>query len=148
MIERYKEYSLLFTNPVIATEPSDDEEQVSEKNYLLGYSQFLAELVKYNVLHPDLFVETLEHLIGNIPVAARLSTGKRTLENYVDCLLRILREIKTQNTALAATLRTVLKVRFLAVLEPLTIKDVPEFVSLSAKGRFGIIDIVRLIKSL
>ena len=123
MIERYKEYSALFSSlpTTLVAAPSDDEEDtLSEKKYFLGYSQFLAELVKYNVLNPDLFTETLQNIIGNIPVAARLPAGegKRALETYVDCMLRILREIKTQQTPLATSLRAILKERFVTVLEP------------------------------
>ena len=153
MIERYKEYSALFGSlpTTLVAAPSDDEEDtLSEKKYFLGYSQFLAELVKYNVLNPDLFTETLQNIIGNIPVAARLPAGegKRALETYVDCMLRILREIKTQQTPLAASLRAILKERFVTVLEPLTVKDAPDYTSLGPKSRFGITDIVKLIKSM
>lgn len=146
MVNLYREYSLVFDD-ISETTGGDSHEKVAEKNYRRGYSQFLAELVKYNVLDVELFVGTLQRIIGNIPVVAKTEGGKYTLDEYIDCLLRILKAIESERTSLANSLRTVLKERFVSVLEPLTIKN-PDYVALSPKGRFGLIDIVRLIRAL
>ena len=149
MVLRYKEYSHVFED--ISEMTSDSYatliESNSDKNYRRGYSQFLAELVKYNVLEVDLFVETLQNIIGAIPVVARVESGKMTLEEYIDCLLRILKAIQTEKSGLALSLRKILKERFVSVLEPMTVKD-PLNVGLTPKGRFGIVDIVKMIKAL
>ena len=149
MVLRYKEYSHVFED--ISEMTSDSYatliETNSDKNYRRGYSQFLAELVKYNVLEVDLFVETLQNIIGAIPVVARVESGKMTLEEYIDCLLRILKAIQTEKSGLALSLRKILKERFVSVLEPMTVKD-PLNVGLTPKGRFGIVDIVKMIKAL
>jgi hypothetical protein len=149
MVLRYKEYSHVFEDISEVTSDSYAKliETNSEKNYRRGYSQFLAELVKYNVLDADLFVETLQNIIGAIPVVAKVESGKTTLEEYIDCLLRILQAIQTEKTSLALSLRKILKERFVSVLEPMTVKD-PLNVGLTPKGRFGIMDIVKLIKTL
>ena len=149
MVLRYKEYSHVFEDISEVTSDSYAKliETNSEKNYRRGYSQFLAELVKYNVLDADLFVETLQSIIGAIPVVAKVESGKTTLEEYIDCLLRILQAIQTEKTSLALSLRKILKERFVSVLEPMTAKD-PLNVGLTPKGRFGIMDIVKLIKTL
>ena len=149
MVLRYKEYSHVFED--ISEMTSDSYatliESNSDKNYRRGYSQFLAELVKYNVLEVELFVETLQNIIGAIPVVARVESGKITLEEYIDCLLRILKAIQTEKSGLALSLRKILKERFVSVLEPMTVKD-PLNVGLTPKGRFGIVDIVKMIKAL
>jgi len=149
MVLRYKEYSHVFEDISDVTSDSYTKliETNSEKNYRRGYSQFLAELVKYNVLDVDLFVETLQSIIGAIPVVAKLESGKVTLEEYIDCLLRILKAIQTERSGLALSLRKVLKERFVLILEPMTVKD-PVYLGLTTKGRFGIMDIVKMIKAL
>ena len=149
MVARYKEYSHVFEDISDVTSDSYTKlvEKNSEKNYRRGYSQFLAELVKYNVLDADLFVETLQSIIGAIPVVAKVETGRLTLEEYIDCLLRILKAIQTERSSLALSLQKILKERFVSILEPMTLKD-PANVGLSPKGRFGIVDIVKMIKAL
>jgi hypothetical protein len=149
MVIRYKEYSHVFEDISEVTSDSYAAlvETNSEKNYRRGYSQFLAELVKYNVLEADLFVETLQSIIRAIPVVARVESGKLTLEEYIDCLLRILKAIQTERTSLALSLQKVLKERLVVMLEPMTVKD-PLNVGLSPKARFGIIDIVKMIRTL
>lgn len=149
MVVRYKEYLHVFKDISEVTSDSYSSlvKKNSEKNYRRGYSQFLAELVKYNVLNTELFVETLESIIGAIPVVAKLETGKLTLEEYIDCLLRIMNAIRTERSSLALSLHKILKERFVSILEPLTVKN-PANIGLTTKGRFGLVDIVDMIKAL
>jgi hypothetical protein len=118
----------------------------SDKTYRLGYAQFLGELVKYNVLDTSLFVESIGSIVGKIPAIASAINGKRLLEDYCECLIRILRAIQTEKSPVSTSLRTIVKERFLEHLIPYTMKgSCASYKSLSQKGRFMIMDITDMV---
>ena len=151
MVERYREFSSIFADVSEEDLATEDYtallEANSEKAYRLGYAQFLGELIKYDILNKDLFVETLNNIITKIPTLVDATNGKILLEEYGECLMRILRAIQNEKSAVATALRTVVKERFLAPLEPYTAKGCcATYKGLSPKGRFMILDITDMIR--
>ena len=144
MVNRYKEFSAIFEDISEVELGPDDYKALLEGNadkaYRLGYAQFLGELIKYNLLDTELFLSTLQSIICNIPVIADKVNGKHMVEEYITCLMRILNAIQGERTGKMATLKAALKERFLAILEPLTVKGAP-YKSLSPKARCLLMDI-------
>jgi hypothetical protein len=151
MVERYREFSAIFAD-ISEEELSVEDykallEANSDKAYRLGYAQFLGELAKYNVLDTALFVESIGSIVGKIPAIADATNGKRLLEDYCECLIRILRAIHTEKSSVATSLRTIVKERFLEPLMPYTVKGCcASYKSLSPKGRCMILDITDMVK--
>jgi len=151
MVERYREFSAIFAD-ISEEELSVEDykallEANSDKAYRLGYAQFLGELTKYNVLDTSLFVESIGSIVGKIPTIVNATNGKRLLEDYCECLIRILRAIQVEKSPVATSLRAIVKERFLEPLMPYTVKGCcASYKSLSPKGRCMILDITDMVK--
>jgi len=150
MVNRYKEYIAIFSDvseSPVAGDGKSVVEAATVKKYRLGYSQFLAEMIKYNILDAELFLSTIQTIVESLPKVAATSESRKLLEEYAHCLMRILKGIQGQTTPLAMALKSALRDRFAPLLQPLTKKN-PELPSLSDTGRFTIMDILDKIKIL
>ena len=150
MIVRYRDYIAIFqdvSEAVVASDSKSVIEATSIKKYRMGYSQFLAELIKYNILDTALFLETIETIVNNLPKVAVAPDSTKLFEEYANCLMRILKGVQGQTTVLALALKEALKVKFTPTLSVLTEKN-PALPSLSNRGRFTIQDLLDGIKSL
>jgi hypothetical protein len=148
LIERYKAYCNIFTE-IGNTGAEDYDEYLAanaEKTYRLGYSQFLAEMLKYTVIDSDLFVCTLESIIDNIPKLLVMEGKKALVEEYTDCLMRILQGVQRERTPAAIQLRAILKERFLGTLR-LSAAPSTTFTCQSQRGRFTMERIVAMIEA-
>jgi hypothetical protein len=91
MIELYKEYMNIFEE--ISEEECTNYDDLLKRNcakkYRLGYSQFLAELVKYDVLDKDLLTKTITTIVEKVPKTATSTDFSKIGEEYADCLLKI-----------------------------------------------------------
>ena len=125
-----------------------------EKKYRRGYSQFLAELIKHDVIDTDIFIKTVNTIIGQIELNLNKKESMKLVEEYADCLNRIMRAIREDNTVdtdsddsddeeaekKVVAIRETLKGEFSKRIEPLTIRQA-ENVGLSNKARFTFLDI-------
>ena len=150
MVVRYRDYVAIFqdvSEAVVATDSKSVIEATSIKKYRMGYSQFLAELIKYNILDTALFLETIETIVNNLPKVAAAEESTKLFEEYANCLMRILKGVQGQTTVLALALKGALKTKFAPTLSVLTEKN-PALPSLSNRGRFTIQDLLDGIKGL
>ncbi len=147
LIERYKAYSNIFADIGDTTAADYDAylEANAEKKYRLGYSQFLAEMLKYTVIDSELFVSTLQTIIDTIPKLLELNGKGPFVEEYTDCLMRILQAIQREHTPAAIQLRGVLKMRFLETLRA-TSRPASSFKCQTQRGRFTMERIVAIIE--
>lgn len=108
-----------------------------EKKYRLGYSQFIAELFKYNVVSTNDLHNTIAAILNNMAVLTTQQEQKATVEEYADCLVRIVRVL-----ADAKTIRSEIAERHVATMGALKVlsEDRP---SLSNKARFAMMDLER-----
>jgi hypothetical protein len=146
LIERYKAYCNIFAD-LGDTTAADYEtylEENAEKKYRLGYSQFLAEMLKYTVIDSDLFVCTLQSIIDNIPRLLEMDGKGRFVEEYTDCLMRILQAVQRERTPAALQLRAVLRERFVSTLRAAS-KPSSAFKCQTQRGRFTMERIVTII---
>jgi len=151
MVDRYREFSAIFADISEEELSSEDYKALleanSDKAYRLGYAQFLGELTKYDVLDTGLFVDTIDSIVTKIPTIVNAVNGKRLLEDYCECLIRILRAIQNEKSAIATSLRSMVKERFLEPLMPYTVKGCcASYKSLSPKGRCMILDITDMVR--
>ena len=150
MVVRYRDYIAIFqdvSEAVVASDSKSVIEATSIKKYRMGYSQFLAELIKYNILDTALFLETIETIVSNLPKVAAAPDSTKLFEEYANCLMRILKGVQGQSTVLALALKDALKTRFTSTLSVLTKKN-PALPSLSNRGLFTIQDLLDGIKDL
>jgi hypothetical protein len=66
-----------------------------EKKYRLGYSQFLAELTALEILPPECLRKIFGTLFELINKHSKVPEKRMLVDEYVDCLLRMSRVLKT-----------------------------------------------------
>jgi len=118
-----------------------------EKKYRRGYSQFLAELIKHDVIDTETFMKSINKIISQVEANRVRSDSIKLNEEFADCLMKITKAIwsdvnsdddDTENKI--NTIRTTLKEEIATRIHPLTVRH-PDAVGLSNKARFTFLDI-------
>ena len=100
-------YLLIFDDVHESTSNDYNEFVESQKNkqYRLGYSQFLAELTGLEILDLDLLNSTFQKILKNM-LAIGVQEDKKTLmDEYCDCLSRMAKVLKKKNGKFFVTAR-------------------------------------------
>ncbi len=142
MATLYGEYIQIFEeiDESSAADYDDFVKRTEQKKYRLGYSQFLAELIKHGTVNTELFMKTVQTICKQLIQTAKKDDSTRIVEEYADCLSRIMKAIQT-----SVTNESIMHIRKeickdVECLQPYTKKD-PANKSLSNKARFGLMDI-------
>ncbi len=116
------------------------EQHNIEKKYRLGYSQFLAELTALEILPPECLLKIFKTLFELINKHSRVPEKKMLVEEYVDCLLRMAKVLKTPSDFFNRIRKMILKDNAQCLDLFINLRD-NTFVSLSPKSRFLLMDI-------
>jgi len=146
MATLYGEYIQIFEeiDESSAADYNDFVKRTEQKKYRLGYSQFLAELIKHGTVNTDFFMKTVQTICKQLTHAAKKEDSTRIVEEYADCLSRIMKAIQTSTAT--ESIKSIRKeiCADAAILEPFTKKD-PANKSLSNKARFAMMDIYEAV---
>jgi hypothetical protein len=111
-----------------------------EKQYRLGYSQFLAELISKGVLQTDELILLFSKILEQISKVSRESKEKiSTVDEYVQCILRMTKALK--NNPMIVNLEI-----FEEPIQYLIQNQSSEFPGLSKKSQFGLMDCLDILK--
>lgn len=113
-------------------------QKVKEKKYRLGYSQFIAELAKLEILPLTILSATFTKLVTLLSSNLTDLTKKTLLEEYADCLLRMTRVFKGRNTVFTKLARQTLS----PTIQELRTRSQE---SCSSKVRFALMDICDIL---
>ena len=126
-----------------------------EKKYRRGYSQFLAELIKYNVIDTDIFMKTVTKIITQIENNLKIVEAVKINEEYGDCLMKIMKAIREDSYGgddtdltkrnMIETIRQSLKIDIIHRIHHLTERHI-EYLGLSNKARFTFLDVYESIQ--
>ena len=121
-----------------------------EKKYRRGYSQFLAELIKYNTIDTDTFIKTLLTIITQIELNASNTDSIKLNEEFGDCLMKVMKAIRTNMVDMdddhpIYQVRNILKHDIMDRIQPLSLKRT-DLVGISNKARFTFLDIYESIQ--
>ena len=137
MVVLYKEYMSIFEDLTVEENTTGSYEEFVASNihkkYRLGYSQFLAELIKNNIIDNELFLKTVKTIADQIPVVAADPKKTKLGEEYADCLVRIVRAINNRDMFNAMK-------EIIEILKPFTEKTPGN--NLTMKARFALLDVV------
>lgn len=124
-----------------------------EKKYRRGYSQFLAELIKHNVIDTELFTKTINTIISQVEINIKNKDATKINEEYADCMMKIMKAIQTEyvqdddysseeedKEPVVITIRQILKGSPIKRIQTLTARN-SENIGLSNKARFTFLDI-------
>lgn len=141
MVVLYKEYMEIFGEVEEADAANYDEfvSRTSQKKYRLGYSQFLAELVKHNVLDRELLLQTIYLINAQVPKVAANSQYNKIGEEYADCLLRIVCALADSKSESSCSVCAQIKGEISPKIQPYTVKSAEN--KLTMKARFALLDV-------
>jgi hypothetical protein len=111
-----------------------------EKKYRLGYSQFLAELTALEILPPECLLKIFKTLFDLINKHARIPEKRMLVDEYVDCLLRMSRVLKSPSEFFGSIRKVIHKENSKQLDLFINLRDAT-FPSLSPKSRFLLMDI-------
>ena len=116
------------------------------KKYRRGYSQFLTELIRHNVINTDAFMKTIHQIIRHVNTTVK--DAVKLNEEFADCLMKILRAIMTfESTDEIDAVKILLKKDVMKQIQPFTIRNA-EYEGISNKARFTFLDLYEGIMKL
>jgi hypothetical protein len=125
-----------------------------EKKYRRGYSQFLAELIKHNVIDTDTFIRIITKIISQVEANCTNKESVKLNEEFADFFMKIMKAIRTdgvqeqdESENNIQVIRQLLKQDIIGRIQPLTVRD-PERLGLSNKARFTFLDIYESIQKI
>ena len=118
----------------------DFVESQKNKQFRLGYSQFLAELSALEILDLGLLNTTFQKILNNMLVNGALEDKKTLMEEYCDCLSRMAKVLKKKSNQFFVKARATVYGANRAALDRL-IDNQAEFPSETNKTRFILMDI-------
>lgn len=153
MANLYSQYMEIFDEVVEASAENYNEvcKRNVEKKYRRGYSQFLAELIKHDVIDTEIFMKTVNKIISQVELNSKSNEAIKLNEEFADCLMRIIRAIQAgvgsdndesdeEGELKIEFIRTSLKTETLLRIKPLTMRST-EIKGMSNKARFTFLDI-------
>ena len=138
----YSKYMNIFDEVSETTEETYNEfcTRNIKNKYRRGYSQFLAELIKYNIIDIDIFIKTVNKIISQIEYNCTNTESVKLNEEYSDCLMKITKAIKTGTDKNITQINTIFKTDILHRIQPLTLRN-SDNLGMSNKARFTMLNI-------
>jgi hypothetical protein len=153
MANLYSVYMAIF-DEVVDTKAENYHEVCArnvQKKYRRGYSQFLAELIKYNVIDINIFMKTVNKIVSQIENNVKVVEAIKINEEYSDCLIKIMKALHGDafngnlNTSMVDNIKQNIKLDMLSRIECLSMRN-SENTGISNKMRFTILDIFERIQ--
>lgn len=151
----FEELSRLYTNymeifdevgvNIFAVGVSEFEQKNIDKKYRQGYSQFIAELTGLEILSLESLTLLCSKIISLIITYSQQTDKKPLIDEYVDCLLKMSKVLKTKKTPFFNQIKQgILRDNNDKLINLINPKN--EHISLSSKSRFLLMDIYDIIK--
>lgn len=149
MAQLQSNYMLIFDD-VLESESKEYSlfvEAQKNKQYRLGYSQFLAELTALEILDLDVLNSTFKRILQNMKVFGKEEDKKTLLEDYSDCLFRMAKVLKKKQSVFFVNARnTLMQSNEAAVTE--LIENYSAYPSETAKTRFILMEVHDILRGL
>jgi hypothetical protein len=120
-------------------------EDQKDKRYRHGYSQFLAELCALQILDLDFLKMIFTRILQNMDEYGKIDGNKTLVEEYSDCLVCMAKVLKKKKEAFFVNARKTLYETNNPMIQTI-MTNRENYVSLSPKARFMLMDIVDILK--
>jgi len=143
MNKYHTEFLKIFDN-VREDSEADYVDLVKEKQYRMGYGQFIAELAGLNALEKGHLMTMVTTIINKIYTFSLQENKTKTVEEFIDCIVRLTKGLQSCSPDFFKSVKVELREIMLGPLEEIIarIKPMP---SLSNKARFGLMDLKDII---
>lgn len=117
-----------------------------EKKYRRGYSQFLAELIKHNIISMEPFMKIIQTILIQVDHTKASKESVSIIEELADCLMKIMKALRVdgvqedQEENTIVIIRKTLKETISERILPLTVRNV-DTPGITNKARFTFLDI-------
>ena len=117
---------------------------VKQKQYRMGYGQFIAELAGLNALEKHQLVSMVTKIGDSIWTLSAAENKVKTVEEFIDCLVRLTAGLRDRSPAFFKSVKGEL-VKILGEKISTLIARSSPFPSLSKKGGFGLMDLKEIL---
>ena len=120
-----------------------------QKQHRMGYGQFLSELACLNTLDKDDLLAMVERCMGQIITLAAKEEKGKTVEEYVDCLVRLTKALREKSRVFFGKVRPDLALRCVPQSEQFIKRTAAPAaaISVTPKARFGLMDLTDCLAS-
>jgi len=121
-------------------------ERNKQKQYRLGYSQFIAELAHREILDSDTIIHTLATLLEQIRIHGKKNGSNKIIEEFCDCILRMSKVFKGCKGSYIIELKQKVVDATLANITEVTSFSANEYPSISKKAKFSLMDVIDILR--
>ena len=116
------------------------EQIIKQKQYRMGYGQFIAELTGLNALEKSQLTDMVSTVVGKICIYTAQENKSKVVEEFIDCLLRLTKGLRERYVSFFKNVKGELSELLMETINDLIVrKDTRP--SLSNKARFGLMDL-------
>jgi len=120
---------------------ANSDKLIKQRQYRLGYGQFISELASLNALEKDQLLAMVEKVMDKIWILTAEDDKNKAVEEFIDCIFRLTKSLREKSSSFFASVRDDMKLRIMERATGLIAKSVGARPSLSAKARFGLMDL-------
>ena len=120
----------------------DFVEENKKKAYRLGYSQFLGELIKFDIISRDVLFTMVGSILSKVRSIENQEGQNELVDEYTDCLVKLIRAFTERGMT---PLREEMFTEFSGTIEILASRR-SDAQSICAKARFGFMDCLDILK--
>jgi dimeric dUTPase (all-alpha-NTP-PPase superfamily) len=140
-MKRYHEEFLKIFEDVSEVAGSNSDKIIKERQYRLGYGQFISELASLNALEKEQLLAMVEKVMDKIWILTAQEDKTKTVEEFIDCIFRLTKSLREKSTTFFASVKEDMKLRIMERATGLIARTVGPRPSLSVKSRFGLMDL-------
>ena len=123
-----------------STAPNSDK-IIKQRQYRLGYGQFISELASLNALEKDQLLAMVGKVMDKIWVLTAEEDKTKTVEEFIDCIFRLTKSLREKSQKFFASVKDEMKVRIMEKASSIIERTAGPRPSLSVKARFGLMDL-------
>jgi hypothetical protein len=141
-MKRYhNEFLKVFENVQEEGGAEDSNTVAKQRQYRLGYGQFISELAGQNALEKEQLLAMVLKVMDNIWALSSEVDKVNAVEECVDCLVRLTKSLMEKSPKFFKDVKGDMGLRILERINALVTKKAGDRPSLSPKARFGLMDL-------
>jgi hypothetical protein len=145
-MEKYHTEFLRVFDTVQESKDVEYEILVRQKQYRMGYGQFMSDLAGLNTLDPAYLYAMVDKILDKIDLFTGEEDKAKTVEEFIDCYTRMMKALKQKNPVFFKSICNSLSAKTNPRIIPLIEKTAGARPSLSNKARFGLMDLQDILK--
>jgi hypothetical protein len=146
MNKKHKEFLKIFESVIEGATDSQTEQVIEARQYRMGYGLFLSELAGQNALEKSQLFALVGLIVENVWNLTAEENRIKTVEEFIDCLVVLLRNLKERSVSYFGSVRQELSESVLEKAATLIDRKGGDRPSLSNKARFALMDLRDLLR--